>query len=65
VFLNGELYNPPENKNIQPVHADSKYCTVELGETELGTLRTCRRAARAAAARARGARKNPTALQGY
>jgi hypothetical protein len=38
--------------DIQPVHGDSKFRTIELGGTELGTLRTCGREPRARAARA-------------
>jgi hypothetical protein len=65
MFLKGYIYNPPNNKNIQPVHGDPKFRTVELGDTGLGTLRTCARAPRERLPRARGARKNPPALQGY
>jgi hypothetical protein len=57
VFLKGQIYNPSNNKNIQPVHEDSKVCTVELGETELGTLRTCARAPSVRLPRARAARE--------
>ena len=39
--------------HIQPVHGDSRFRTVELGGTELGTLRTCAREPRARARRAR------------
>jgi hypothetical protein len=36
-------------KNIQPVHEDSKFRTVDLGRTKLGVLRTCARMPRARA----------------
>jgi hypothetical protein len=53
----------PNNKNIQPVHEDSKFRTVNLGRTELGMLRTCARVPRA---RARAARANEsTSLHHY
>ena len=47
VVLKCYIYNPSNNKNIQPVHEDSKFRTVDLGRTELGTLRTCARVPRA------------------
>ena len=52
------------NKNIQPVHEDSKFRTVDLGKTELGTLRTCARVprARARAARARKKHTSPPTI---
>jgi hypothetical protein len=37
VVLKGQIYNLSNNKNIQPVHEDSKFCTVDLGRTELHT----------------------------
>ena len=52
VVLKGQIYNPSNNKNIQPVHEDSKFRTVDLERTELGTLRTCARVPRARAPRA-------------
>jgi hypothetical protein len=64
VVLKGYIYNPSNNKNIQPVHEDSKIFIVDLGRTELGTLRTCARVPRARARAAR-AKKNPPALQHY
>jgi hypothetical protein len=43
-------------------HGDSKFRTVELGGTELGTLRTCARAARARARRPRHTTQSFTAI---
>jgi hypothetical protein len=48
-----EIYNPLNNKNIQPVNEYSKFRTVDLGKTELGALRTCARVPRARARVAR------------
>jgi hypothetical protein len=64
VLLKGQIYNPSNNKNIQPVHQDSKFRTVDLGRTELGTLRTCARVprARARAARAKKIHQPSTAI---
>jgi hypothetical protein len=58
-FSGGKLCIAPA-----PVHEDSKFRTVDLERTELGTLRTCARVPRARARAAR-AKKNPSALHSY